>query len=102
MALRHQGEIVPLGEESERFLDAVDQRDRLRQDALAEGHDRAQVVLADLALGQVLVTADQVAAESSRAVALSSEVRLLDLIEHGPRLFSRQRRMGQEIEEILD
>ena len=58
MALRHQREIVPLGEEGERLLDPVDQLDRLRQDPLAEGHHRAQVVLGNLALGQVLVTAD--------------------------------------------
>ena len=95
-------EIVPVGEEGERLRDAVDQLDRLRQDALAEGHDRAQVVLGDLALGQMLVTEAQVAAESSRTVAMNSEVRPLDLVEDGPRLFSRQRRMGQEIEEILD
>ena len=102
MALGHQGEIVPLGEEGERLLYTVDQLNRLRQDALAEGHHRAQVVLGDLALGQLLVTEAQVAAECSRAVAMDAEIGLLDLVEDGPRLFPRQRRMGQEIEEILD
>src|SRR5215217_3083911 len=102
MALRHQSEVVPLGEESERLLDTIDHLDRLRQDTLAEGHHRTQVILGDLALSQVLVAEAQVAAESSRAVAMCSEVRPFDLVEDGPRLFSGQRRMGQEIEEIFD
>ena len=33
---------------------------------------------------------------------MNSEVGLLDLVKDGPRLFPRQRRMGQEIEKILN
>jgi hypothetical protein len=51
VSLRHQRQVVPFGEEGEHLLHSVDQLDRLGEDALAEGHYRAQVVLGNLALG---------------------------------------------------
>src|ERR1700736_707428 len=61
-----------------------------------------EVVRAQLAFGEAFVGLAQVTGERRRAVAVHPAIEALDLIQRGAHLLATERRVVEEIDEVLD
>src|SRR5579883_869578 len=93
---------MPPGEIAKRLLDSLDQLHRALQDLLGECRHRCQVLVANVALGQAPVALAQIAGKIERAVAVDARVGGLDLIQHVAHLGGSERRVIEELHELLE
>ena len=100
--LGKQRQIVAQGKVFEGFRDPFDHLHGAFENPLGEPHHDAEVFLAHLALGQVLVALPQIAGEVGRAVTVDLVVGFLDLVQDVAHLARRHRGMVQEPGELVE
>src|SRR3954452_15377178 len=95
-------EVVAAGEIIERLGNALDHLHRAFQDLLGEPEDHPEIVLPDLALGEVPVALLEVAPEIGGAVAMELRVGGFHFVEDVANLVGPERGVIQVIDEVVE